>query len=64
MPPVAQNQAGSTSVSAILDWARALFFDRRYFWVLAGLLAVGEAALGTLIIWKVPCRSRVTRSVE
>lgn len=55
MPPVAQQKGSSAPVSALLDLAQALLFDRRYFWVLVGLLVMFEAALGTLIIWKVPC---------
>ncbi|KAL7421437.1 dolichyl-P-Man:Man(5)GlcNAc(2)-PP-dolichol alpha-1,3-mannosyltransferase [Cryptotrichosporon argae] len=37
-----------------LEAARLLAFDRRYFWLFAGLLGLAELVLGLLIIWRVP----------
>ncbi|WWC61969.1 uncharacterized protein I303_104555 [Kwoniella dejecticola CBS 10117] len=36
------------------DLVRALLFDRRWYWPFVGLLVLGEALLGLLIIWKIP----------
>ncbi|WVQ99496.1 hypothetical protein IAU59_006631 [Kwoniella sp. CBS 9459] len=36
------------------ELARALLLERRYFWLLATLICVGEATLGLLVIWKIP----------
>ncbi|WVF71369.1 hypothetical protein IAT40_006173 [Kwoniella sp. CBS 6097] len=41
-------------INNVISLVRALLFDRRYFWFLAGLICVGEALLGSLVIWKIP----------
>ncbi|WVR06860.1 hypothetical protein IAU60_003896 [Kwoniella sp. DSM 27419] len=38
----------------LVSLVRSLLLDRRYFWLLAGMILLGEAVLGVLIIWKVP----------
>ncbi|ORX35727.1 putative Dol-P-Man:Man(5)GlcNAc(2)-PP-Dol alpha-1,3-mannosyltransferase [Kockovaella imperatae] len=41
-------------VNWCLDICKQLLFDRKYFWLVAGLLLVAEALLGNLIIWRIP----------
>lgn len=36
--------------------AKSVLNDRRYYWLVAGLLALFQLALGVAIILKVPCR--------
>lgn len=36
--------------------ANSLMNDRRYYWLVAGLLALFQIVLGIVIILKVPCR--------
>jgi alpha-1,3-mannosyltransferase len=61
MPPASAGSSLPTSLARIasrpLALARALLFDRRYFFHLVGLLVLGELVLGLLIIAKVPCES-------
>lgn len=38
--------------------ANSVLNDRRYYWLVAGLLALFQLVLGIAIILKVPCRSR------
>jgi alpha-1,3-mannosyltransferase len=39
-----------------LGWFKELAFNRRYFWVIAAAVLLGDAALTQLIIRYVPCR--------
>jgi hypothetical protein len=65
MPPTNRPTAqdGQSVVGSITTLTKALLLDRRYYWVLVGLLTAFEAVLGMLIIWKVPCMSVITNSL-
>ena len=43
-----------------IAFALQLLNDKRYFWLVACLLCLGETALSFLIIRKIPCKSRIT----
>ena len=56
MPPTNRPSSSSTPLNSLVGLGRALLFERKYFWVLVSLLTIFEAALGLVIIWKVPCK--------
>lgn len=45
-----------TILSHPVDTVKALLFARRYFLLVAGLLALGNLVVGAIIILKVPCK--------
>ncbi len=53
-PGPVESRKGNLLVS-LKQLIRTLLLDRQSFWHLTALLFLGEAALGLLIIWKVPC---------
>ena len=64
MPPTNRPSSSSTPLNSLVGLGRALLFERKYFWVLVSLLTIFEAALGLVIIWKVPCMSPFTLSTD
>ena len=66
MPPIEPPRPSRPSrgpLPSALQLVRALLLDRRYFFHLTVLLALGELVLGLLIIHKVPCTRRLSSSV-
>lgn len=57
MPPTNRPSSSSTPLNPLIGLGRALLFERKYYWALVSLLTIFEAALGLVIIWKVPCKS-------
>jgi len=55
MPPTNPPSSSSTPLNSLVGLGKSLLFERKYFWVLVSLLTIFEAALGLVIIWKVPC---------
>jgi hypothetical protein len=56
MPPTNRPSSSSTPFNSLVGIGKALLFERKYYWVLVSLLTIFEAALGLVIIWKVPCK--------
>lgn len=55
-PPQGIDLTVGNVLSQPIAVAKAVLNDRRYFWLVAGLLAAFQLVLGVLIILKVPCR--------
>jgi hypothetical protein len=56
MPPANRPSSSSTPLNSLVGLGKAILFERKYYWVLVSLLTIFEAALGLIIIWKVPCK--------
>ncbi|KAK8864587.1 hypothetical protein IAR55_001837 [Kwoniella newhampshirensis] len=52
--PYSPSHGTNLMLADLYNLVKSVLFDREYFWHLAGLLAVGELVLGTLIIQKIP----------
>jgi hypothetical protein len=56
MPPTNRPSNSNSPLNSLVGLGKALLFERKYYWVLVSLLTIFEAALGLVIIWKVPCK--------
>lgn len=56
MPPANRPSSSSTPLNSVVGLGKSLLFERKYYWILVSLLTIFEAALGLIIIWKVPCK--------
>ncbi|WWD17107.1 hypothetical protein CI109_101544 [Kwoniella shandongensis] len=52
--PYSPSHGTNVMLGGLFNLVKSFLFDRQYFWHFAGLLAVGELVLGTLIIQNVP----------